>query len=509
MDSHERQQFMAQNGDEGGEADGERLPHSLKRSFYRMSIRFGTDGWRGRIAREFTFDNLEIVAQATAEQFLAHNPSNADPLVYVGHDRRFLGRDFAICVAEVMAGNGLKVRLYDDYVPTPMVSYDCFHANARGGVVITASHNPPEFSGFKIKLPFGGSAAPEYTAQVEARLEKRPPRKISLRQAIAAGLAEWTSPSPAYLKRLPEIVDVDRLKAFDGEVIVDSMYGAGGRYIENFLKGGKLRVWTMHAERDPYFGGVHPEPMMPQLQPLSDEIRARGAFLGLATDGDADRIGAVDDAGEYINTHRMLAILTLYLVRKRGLSGGVVRTFSQSVIVKRIAESYGLKLYETPVGFKHIGALMQTEDILCGGEESNGLGCKLHIPERDGVFNGLLFFEAVLAFGKKPSQLIADIEREFGTFVYDRIDVKLDHIDQGLNVVETLTSAPPKSVAGFDTVDMQTLDGVKFILADESWLLFRASGTEPLIRIYSEATSREKMRALLAFGERFTREHLS
>jgi phosphomannomutase len=472
------------------------------------SIKFGTDGWRGRIAQEFTFDNLEIVAQATAEQFLADAGNGTEPVVYVGHDRRFLGEDFAARVAEVMAANGLKVKLYDDFVPTPMVSYDCFAAKARGGVVITASHNPPQFSGFKIKLPFGGSAPVEYTTQVEARLGKNPPKKMLLREAIAAGLVEYVPQSRAYLDRLAEIVDVEKLKRFDGQVLVDSMYGAGGRFIEHALNGGELRISTIHAERDPYFGGLHPEPMMPQLQTLCDEIVKRNAFLGLATDGDADRIGAVDDLGRYINTHRMLAIIALYLIRKRGMTGGIARTFSQSVIVKRIAEKHGLKLYETPVGFKHIAALMLTEDILCGGEESNGLGCKLHIPERDGVFNGLFFLEAVLAFGKKPSELIADIEAEFGTFVYDRVDLKLDQVEQGLRVVDILKNTPPKQVAGFDVVDVQTMDGVKFILEDESWLLFRGSGTEPVIRVYSEATSREKMQALLDFGAQFTKENL-
>lgn len=473
-----------------------------------MTIKFGTDGWRGRIAREFTFDNLDIVAQATAEQFLADADNGTAPVVFVGHDRRFLGEAFAARVAEVMAANGLNVKLYDDFVPTPMVSYDCFAAQARGGVVITASHNPPEFSGFKVKLPFGGSAPVEYTTKIEARLGQNAPKAISLREGLADGRIERVPQSKAYLDRLAEIVDVETLKAFDGEVLVDSMFGAGGDFIERTLTGGKLKISTMRTDRDPYFGGIHPEPMMPQLQPLCDEIVKRGAFLGLATDGDADRIGAVDDLGRYINTHRMLAILALYLIRKRGMTGGIARTFSQSVIVKRIAEKHGLKLYETPVGFKHIAALMLTEDILCGGEESNGLGCKLHIPERDGVFNGLFFLEAVLAFGKKPSELIADIEAEFGTFVYDRVDLKLEKVEQGLRVVDILKNTPPQQVAGFEVVDVQTMDGVKFILEDESWLLFRGSGTEPVIRVYSEATSREKMQQLLDFGEQFTRDNL-
>ncbi len=471
------------------------------------TIKFGTDGWRGRIAREFTFANLDRVAQATAEQFLSDG-NGTQPLVYIGHDRRFLGEDFAARVAEIMAGNGFQVCVYNQFVPTPMVSYDCYAEQARGGVVITASHNPPQFSGFKIKLPFGGSAPPEYTAQVEARLDANPPRARSLREAIAVGQVQYIPPSEKYLARLASLLDLDRLRAFDGEVLVDSMYGAGGRYIEQLLQGGRLRVRTLHAERDPYFGGVHPEPMLPQLQPLCDEVVRRKALLGLATDGDADRIGAVDDRGSYLNTHRMLAILALYLIRKRGLSGGIARTVSQSVVVKRIAERHGLPTYETPVGFKHIAALMRTHDILCGGEESNGLGCKLHIPERDGIFSGLLFLEAVLAFAKKPSELVADIAAEFGDFAYDRRDLALDHIEQGLAFIERLRTEPPRTAAGYPVRDVGTLDGVKLLFEDESWLLFRASGTEPLVRVYSEATSPEKMTALLDFGEQLVRRSL-
>jgi phosphomannomutase len=471
------------------------------------TIKFGTDGWRGRIAREFTFANLDRVAQATAEQFLADADGTA-PVVYVGHDCRFLGEDFAARVAEVMAGNGFQVRVYDRFVPTPMVSYDCYAEHARGGIVITASHNPPQFSGFKIKLPFGGSAPPEYTLQVENRLDANPPQAVGLRDAIASGQVQYVPPSERYLARIREVIDLERLRTFDGEVLVDSMHGAGGRYIEQLLQGGRLRVTTLRAARDPYFGGIYPEPMMPQLQPLCDEIVRRRAFLGLATDGDADRIGAVDDTGAYMNTHRMLAILALYLIRKRGLTGGIARTVSQSVVVKRIAERHGLPTYETPVGFKHIAALMRTHDILCGGEESNGLGCKLHIPERDGIFSGLLFLEAILAFGKKPSELVADISEEFGFFTYDRRDLALDHIDQGLAFIERLKADPPVAVAGYPVREVGLLDGVKLYFEDESWLLFRASGTEPLVRVYSEATSVEKMSALLAFGEQLVRRSL-
>ncbi|MBX7223993.1 MAG: phosphoglucomutase/phosphomannomutase family protein, partial [Blastocatellia bacterium] len=367
----------------------------------------------------------------------------------------------------------------------------------------------PQFAGFRIKLPFGCSAPPSYTNQVEARLGKNPVQKVPLKTALADGRVEYVPISAAYVERLKEVVNIGHLKDQNLEVLVDSMFGTGGFYVENILHGGNLKVSTMHGHRDVYFGGLHPEPMMPQLQPLCDEVVSRGAFLGLSTDGDADRVGAVDDLGRYINTHKMLAILTLYLVRKRGLTGGVVRTISQSVMVKRIAESYGLPLYEVPVGFKHVAELMLKEDILCGGEESNGLGCKLHIPERDGIFNCLFFLEAVLAFGKKPSELIADIQAEFGAFEYERIDVKVDRIEQAHNILALLKKSPPKELGPYPVTEVKLLDGVKMILEDESWLLFRGSGTEPMLRVYSEATSREKMEELLSIGDKFVKDNLS
>ncbi|HEX4946379.1 MAG TPA: phosphoglucomutase/phosphomannomutase family protein, partial [Blastocatellia bacterium] len=363
-------------------------------------IKFGTDGWRARIAEDFTYANVEIVTQALAD-YVKTQTTNATPHLVVGYDRRFLSEYFAERTAEVLAGNGFVVDLFNQDVPTPVVSFEVKKRGLDGGVVITASHNPPDFNGYKFKAPFGGAATPEITALIEAELGKNEPKKISLADGQAQGTINVIEVNHDYHNHVAALIDTERLKASSGTVIADPMHGTGGRWIESFIGGGKLHVETIRANRDPLFGGVFPEPMPQHLGALSQAIRERGALIGLATDGDADRVGAMDENGDYINTHQILAILLLHLVRHKKLNGSVVRTFSQSVIVRRIAESYGFRLFETPIGFKHIGAIMldPANDFLIGGEESGGIGTSIHIPERDGVFNCLLLLEAVLQFG--------------------------------------------------------------------------------------------------------------
>ena len=470
----------------------------------RSEIKFGTDGWRGVIAKDFTFKNVSLVSFACADQFLEDLSSSKklNNLVFVGYDRRFLGREFAQLVANIFSQKGLKVNLYSQDVPTPMVSFDVKKNNAVGGVIITASHNPPEFSGFKIKQPEGCSAAKEYTDKIEKRLQE-----IDVKAGIEKNNFNIIEPSKDYIDYIKKTLDLEKLKSLNETVIVDSMHGAGGNYIENFLSGGRLKVWTIRSEIDVTFGGINPEPMMPQLLPLSREIVKDKALLGLATDGDADRIGAMDENGEYINTHKLLAILLYYLVEKKKLSGGVVVTFSQSVLVKKMAKKYGLKLYEVPIGFKHIADLMLKDNILIGGEEANGIGSKLHfIPERDGIFSALLLLEAVNSFGLKPSQLIKKIHDEYGAFYYDRIDVHIPKVEMGKEFVENIKLNPPKEINGSKIKDIQTLDGTKLIFEDDGWLLFRASGTEPLLRIYSEGKSKDGVAKMLKSGENLFKE---
>ena len=466
-------------------------------------IKFGTDGWRGVIADDFTFANIELVSHACAQQFLEDlcKGEVAPPLrnlVFIGYDRRFLGKEFAERVANIFSQKGLNVKLYNQDVPTPMVSFDVKQQNAVGGIVITASHNPPNFSGFKIKMPDGCSAPKNYTDLIEKRLGNISVKAIHELPQHCKTIA----PSKDYIDFIKKTIDLNKLKSINETIIVDSMHGTGGNYIESFLSGGKIKVKTIRGGLDVNFGGINPEPMMPQLLPLSEEVIKNKALLGLATDGDADRVGAMDENGEYLNTHKLLAILLYYLVEKKKLSGGVVITFSQSVLVKKMAEKYGFKLYETPIGFKYIADLMIKEDILIGAEEANGIGCKLHcIPERDGIFNALLLLEAVNSFGLKPSQLMKKIHDEFGAFYYDRIDLHILNPAFGKEFVEKIKNNPPKEINNLKVKDIQTLDGTKLIFEDDSWLLFRASGTEPLLRIYSEGRSKEFVSKMLKSGQ--------
>ncbi|MEW6731285.1 MAG: phosphoglucomutase/phosphomannomutase family protein [Acidobacteriota bacterium] len=463
-------------------------------------IKFGTDGWRAVIADQFTFENVSIVTQALID-YLNDLPA-PNRTVAVGYDRRFLSEQFAAQVAAQMAANNFQVLLFDAPVPTPMVSYQVKVAALAAGVVITASHNPPEFNGFKVKAAFGGSAPPEITQAIEARLYRSKPQIGTLIDAIAAGHIEPIQPSADYGRQVARLVDLDRIKSANVNLVVDPMHGSGNRWVEHLLAGGNCRVRTIRAERDAYFGGVNPEPLAQNLAPLAQAVHTDNALIGLATDGDADRVGALDEMGQFINSHQIVAVLLLHLARRRGWQGGVVRTFSQSVLIKRIAESLGLPLYETPIGFKYIAELMLTKDILIGGEESGGIGILGHIPERDGIVNSLLLAEAVIASESRPSQLLSSIWREFGRFYYNRLDLHAN-IARGKEFVERVRQSPPAQLGGEKVVDLATLDGTKLIFADESWLLLRQSGTEPVLRLYCEATSAEKMQTILAAAQDF------
>jgi phosphomannomutase len=467
-------------------------------------IRFGTDGWRAVISQDFTFANLERVAQAYAG-YLSSQPHHdrQSPLVIIGYDRRFLSDKFAARAAEVLAGNDFRVALFDEAVPTPLVSWAVREEGAAGGVVITASHNPPEFNGFKIKAPWGGSAPPETTAQVEALVDTQPVRKADF-APIETEQEKLAAAHASYRAQLASYVDVERLRAAAQRVVVDPMHGSGGTWVESFLRGGALEVETIRAARDPLFGGVNPEPIDRNLAPLKNRVKEAGALLGLATDGDADRVGAVNERGETMTMHEVVPLLLLHLARVRGMSGGVVRTFSQSVLTRRIAAAHHLKLYETPIGFKYIADLMLRENILLGAEESGGIGVSGHIPERDGILNSLLLLEAVIASGRTPSELVKEMHREFGEFYFNRRDLHMP-VARGQSLVGQLASRPPANFAGYAVHALETLDGVKLIFEDESWLLFRQSGTEPVLRIYAEATSVAGTNTLLDEAERISR----
>ena len=462
-----------------------------------LPIKFGTDGWRAVIGRDYTFANVERVAQAYADYLLQNSKS---PYVVVGYDRRFLSEMFAPRAAEVLADNGIRVSLFPEAAPTPLISWAVRELKADGGVVITASHNPADFNGFKIKAPWGGSAAPETTHAVEQLVDASSPKRASSPvEPDQHGLAPAIE---SYRSQIASYVDLELLRRFEGTVIVDPMHGSGGNWVESFLTGGSLKAETIRAYRDPLFGGVNPEPIDSNLDALKQRVVQTNALLGVATDGDADRVGAVNERGETMTMHQVVPLVLLHLVRERKMSGGIVRTFSQSVLLNRIAAAFNLPLHETPIGFKYIAELMLNGDILIGAEESGGIGVKGHIPERDGILNSLLFLEAIVTAGKPPSQMLAELHREYGEFHFARTDLRVAP-GPGQKLVDNLAHNPLAELAGHPVTGVETMDGTKLLFADESWLLFRQSGTEPVLRIYSEATSVAKTQELLRAGEEF------
>jgi phosphomannomutase len=459
------------------------------------SIKFGTDGWRAVIARDYTFENVERVAQAYADYL--QKEGNSEPLVVIGYDRRFLSEMFAQRAAEVLTGNGFRVSLFAEAAPTPLISWAVKELNAQGGVVITASHNPPDFNGFKIKAPWGGSASPETTAVIEKLVDAQKPK----RKENAEKQSELLKPAiESYRAQIASYIDLDRLRKARASVVVDPMHGSAGTWVESFLKGGELTVETIRGYRDPLFGGVNPEPIDKNLAALKQQVIASQALVGLATDGDADRVGAVNELGETMTMHDVVPLILLHLVRERKMTGGVVRTFSQSVLLKRMAAALNLKLFETPIGFKYVADLMLNDDILIGAEESGGIGLKGHIPERDGILNSLLFLEAIITAGKTPTEMLRELHNEFGEFHFGRTDLHLE-MKTGAQLLKKLKHSPPSTFAGLKVADIASTDGTKLLFDDDSWILFRQSGTEPMLRIYAEATNVPKMQALLKAGE--------
>jgi phosphomannomutase len=495
-------------------------------------IKFGTDGWRAVIARDYTFANLERVAQAYADYLISLKiepfvkqlvdvgqiskeeansglftnviskaPSSEPSFVVVGYDRRFLSEFFAQRVAEVMQGNGFRLALFREDAPTPVISWAVKDLKADGGIVITASHNPADFNGFKIKAPWGGSASEETTSAVEKLVDAHPRKRADV---VADGHELLEPAIKSYRAQIASYIDLDRLRRSPSVVVIDPMHGAAGNLVESFLSGGELKPETIRAYRDPLFGGVNPEPIDSNLGPLKQRVVERNAIVGLATDGDADRVGAVNEKGETMTMHDVVPLVLLHLVRHRKMTGAVVRTFSQSVLMKRIAAAHNLKLYETPIGFKYVAKLMLNDDILIGAEESGGIGLKGHIPERDGILNSLLFLEAIVDSSKTPSEMLRELHREFGEFHFGRKDLQVE-TTHGKQLVESLAKSPPAEFGGYTVAAVETMDGTKLLFDDESWILFRQSGTEPILRIYSEATTLAKSQALLAAGEELAR----
>jgi alpha-D-glucose phosphate-specific phosphoglucomutase len=473
-----------------------------------MAIHFGTDGWRAVISDEFTFENVRKVAQAIADwvnEFNGHTPLK-DPLqgttMVVGFDTRFLSDRYAIEVARVLAANDITVHLTRADAPTPAVSFAVKHFGVQGGVMITASHNAPRYNGIKLKASYGGSASNEDCRRVEYHLERGVEvQSLDYETAQKRGLIHRFDPATAYNAHLETLVRRDVIASHPGCVVVDPMHGAGRDYIPEWLKGTGWQVTQIRGEMNPGFGGVHPEPIMPHLEALRAAVVKSGSPLGLATDGDADRTGAMDGTGRFIDPHRIFALALHYLVDKRGWRGTVVKTVSTTRMIDRLCERYGLPLVETPVGFNHIADLMMTQDVLIGGEESGGISIKGHIPEGDGILFGLLLLEIVAASGATLAELVDDLHADVGPAHYARRDIKLAHPVNKKEMTERLANEAPAHIAGVAVERVQSNDGVKYLMADGGWLLIRPSGTEPVLRVYAEAPEMQTVEALLAYGQ--------
>ena len=479
-----------------------------------MPIHFGTDGWRAVISDTFTFHNLRLVAQAIADAVNSDSWLNGTGLsstidmhkMVVGFDTRFLSDRYANDVARVLAANGYAVYLAQADAPTPAISYTVRNLGAIGGVMITASHNAPRYNGVKLKAAYGGSATSEQSRRVEVYLNDnenrgRGPNLMDFDKARRQGLIQQFNPIPSYYDHLRTLIDFDVIAERPVQVVVDSMYGSGRGVIKGILQGTGCEVQEIRGEMNPGFGGVHPEPIAQHLGALAGAVSTHMGDFGLALDGDADRIGAMDERCNFVDPHKIMALALRYLVEKRGWRGPVVRTVSTTRMIDRLARRYDLPVYETPVGFNHIAEHMLHKDILIGGEESGGISFRGHIPEGDGVLMGLLLIEIVAESGVTLHELVENLLQEVGPAYYRRNDLRLSRPIAKQDMSDLLTQNAPKTIGGEEVAEVLTRDGVKYIMSDDSWLLIRPSGTEPVLRVYAEGRSPEMVDALLGYGE--------
>lgn len=457
-----------------------------------MSIKFGTDGWRAIIGKDYTFDNLSIVTQATARWIIEEKISENG--VVIGHDARFLGREFSEHVASIFAAMDVPVRFADAICPTPAVSWAALEYDAVG-IVITASHNPPAYNGFKIKAPFGGPATPAQIASVETRYDQFDENlKVgSFETYKHEGLIREINLTDQFIDVLAERIDIKALNDSGIKIAHDSMYGAGQGVIKRLLPEQTLEL---HSEFNPGFHGQAPEPIEKNLKELSEFITDHGCAIGLANDGDADRIGMYDENGDFVDSHKILSLLVKYQSQEKGMSGSIIKTFSTTNMLNKQAEKYGLEIDTTPIGFKYVAEKIITGDVLVGGEESGGLAVKGHIPERDGIYIGLLIAEMMVKSGKPLSKLVQDLFDEFGPHYQYRNDLHTSDAKKNA-MMEYCRNKDFTSIAGKNVVEWQFTDGIKHIMEDGSWLLVRPSGTEPVLRIYSEADNMEQAKALV------------
>lgn len=456
-------------------------------------IKFGTDGWRAIIADEFTFENVGKLTQAVADYIKSVKPGAS---IVIGYDTRFLSDKFAQRCAEVMAANGIKALLSDKPCSTPMVSFTIKNKKLFGGIMITASHNPPHFNGFKYKAEYAGPAEVELTDKFESFLGKNPVKSMPIEEAREKKLVDFYDLSGKWVEFVKGYIDFSMIKKAKYSIVVDSMYGASGGFVAPFFESMGIRVMPLHAEKNPGFCGVAPEPIEKNLKELISVMKKGSYDLGIALDGDVDRVGIVAPGGIFMNAHQVLSHIILHLVEDKKWHGAVVKTVALTFLIDRITEKHKIKLYETPVGFKYICKLMREEDILAGGEESGGFGFKNYVPERDGILAGLLILEMMAYRKKSLTKILKDTEKSYGKFCYNREDCEYPE-EKKKTLFENLKKNTPKELAGVSVNEFSVKDGAKLIAKDGSWLLYRLSGTEPILRIYVEASSDSRVAAIM------------
>ncbi len=462
-------------------------------------IKFGTDGWRAVIGEQFTFDNVQACAQATASYVRGEGLAGRG--MVVGYDTRFASEEFAAAAAEVLAANGIPVYLCDRPAPTPVIGYAILKRKAAGSVVITASHNPAQYSGFKVRTEYAGSAPPAVLSRIEALIPEALSQGVArmpLSEAKAKGLVEPFDPRPDYLAHLSELVELEAIRRAGLRLVVDAMHGAGAGYLKGLLSGGKTQVWEIRASRNPLFPGMqNPEPIPRNLSALRRAVRRYRADVGLATDGDADRIGIADGEGRFINQLQTFGLLAYYLLESRGLRGPIIKSVTTTSMVQRLGELYGVPVHETGVGFKYLGPKMIETDALIAGEESGGFAFRGHLPERDGILSGLCFLDLMARRRKGPQELLAELLERVGPHYYDRVDVAMTEAERP-SVERRLDTLRPERIASLRVTGCDRTDGLRFLLEDGAWALLRLSGTEPLMRIYTEVPEEALVPRVLA-----------
>ncbi len=469
-----------------------------------MSIKFGTDGWRAVIADEFTFANVARVAQASADYWRANPVPGTERKVIVGYDRRFASDAFARRTAEVFAGNDYQVVLTPCPTPTPSVSYAVKDLGAVGGVMVTASHNPPTFNGFKLKSHYGGSADAATCVAVETFLDKSPVRTVPVADAGNAGRIRLKDVRPAHYAAIKRLVDFKLIARSRLRFAHEALFGVGAGCFEELLAGTTCRVTTLNGQHDAFFGGINPEPIKQNYARSAAFLKQHPHDVCLVTDGDADRVGGMDGRGNYLTTHQMICLLLHHLVVNRKGRGRVVKALTTTSMVDAMCATYGLELVETGVGFKYIVTEMIKGGVLLGVEESGGIGFPGHIPERDGLAAGLMLLELLATERASVNKLLANLVKQFGPHEYGRIDTHFP-LEERDALVERLKQHPPARLLRSPLAEVKTFDGVKFIAQDRSWLMLRASGTEPILRIYAEGKSHADVQKLLKLGVQLTR----